>query len=179
MPAGKALQLSNLPEDPPCLESLTLQTVKEGDFRKGLRPGVDYTVLTKAAIAKSAVIGLYRAKTLTKNEEKSIKKKSPPTFKGSRMQWRQVLDAYAADIVQPAPGTKAYKSCKDIYLDVLQVLTCIFCVAFVHISLVLTCYPQLRHVQQLNSTHCQHLACDPAEMSAACPAHAVSAKCRC
>ena len=125
MPAGKALQLSNLPEDPPCLESLTLQTVKEGDFRKGLRPGVDYTVLTTTAIAKSAVIGLYRAKTVTKKEEKLIQKKAPPNFKGSRMQWRQVLEAYAADIVQPAAGTKGYKSCKDIFLDVLQVPICI------------------------------------------------------
>ena len=121
MPKGKVLALTDLPEDPDCLECLKVKTVRKGDFRKGLRAGIDYTVFTSAKISKGTVLGLYRAKTVNQKEEKAMKKHPPPNFKGTKRQWRQIMDAYTADIVPPAINTKAWKAHSSIYGDILQV----------------------------------------------------------
>lgn len=117
----KALLLSNLPKDPPCLSSLRVEPVREGDFRKGLRPGIDVTVRTDAAIAKGTVLGLYRNITVTKAEEKVIRNNPPADFTGTKNEWRQRLDAYTADVEQPAKGTKSARQFDDIFTNVLQV----------------------------------------------------------
>lgn len=117
----RAPGLSNLPEDPPCIEALQLELVKQGDFRKGLKPGIDYTVHTKSDISEGTILGLYRARIVTKAEEKAIKHEAPDDFEGNTIQWRQILDAYTADIEQPTRGTKQWKQHEDIYSKVLQV----------------------------------------------------------
>ena len=118
--------LSNLPEDPPCLEGLTLQTVQTGDFRPGLVPGKDVTVHTTSAIAKGTVLGLYRNITVTKAEERVIRNNPPAEFPGSKNEWRQKLDAYIADVEQPARKSQSWRRFAYIYQKVLKVgLTCI------------------------------------------------------
>ncbi|KAA6420173.1 MAG: hypothetical protein FRX49_09836, partial [Trebouxia sp. A1-2] len=119
--------LSNLPEDPPCLDGLSLQFVQTGDFRPGLIPGKDVTVHTTSAIAKGTVLGLYRNMTVTKAEERVIRNNPPAEFLGSKNEWRQKLDAYIADVEQPARKSQSWKRFSDIYQTVLkdQPLVCL------------------------------------------------------
>ncbi|DBA94449.1 TPA: hypothetical protein ACH3X1_002044 [Trebouxia sp. C0004] len=121
------MTLSNLPEDPPCLEGLSLQFVQTGDFRPGLVPGKDVTVHTTSAIGKGTVLGLYRNMTVTKAEERVIRNNPPAEFLGSKNEWRQKLDAYIADVEQPARKSQSWKKFSDIYHTVLkdQTLGCL------------------------------------------------------
>lgn len=114
--------LSNLPEDPDCSDLLEVKPVQEGDFREGLRPGIDVTVHAKAGIPAGAVLGLYRNITVTKSEEKTIQDNPPETFEGSTNEWCQKLDAYAADIEQPRFSFKqSRRFLGDIFEESLKV----------------------------------------------------------
>ena len=118
------LSLQNLPADPPCLESLTLELVRPGDFRQGLRPNEDYTVITREHISKGTVVGLYRSMAVTKADDHKIKQDPPREFHKSKTSWGQCTDAYATDVCQPCKGSKAAKQHGNIFTDVLQV-TCL------------------------------------------------------
>ena len=108
------------------MEGLSLQFVQTGDFRPGLVPGKDVTVHTTSAIAKGTVLGLYRNMTVTKAEERVIRNNPPAEFLGSKNEWRQKLDAYIADVEQPARKSQSWKKFSDIYQTVLKVgLICI------------------------------------------------------
>jgi len=122
-PKDKGKLLCNLPEDPPCLPSLRCKHVRQGDFRKGLRPGVDWTVHTSAKIKRGTVLGLYRNFTVTKVEEKIIKNNPPVEFTGSNNEWRRNVDAYIADIEQPPKQSKTarHQVMGDIFQNVMNV----------------------------------------------------------
>lgn len=114
--------LKNLPEDPECSELLEVRPVQKGDFRQGLRPGVDVTVHAKAEIRAGSVLGLYRNITVTKGEEGVIQDYPPEQFAGTVCEWCQKLDAYTADIEQPKPTFKKSKRLfKWIFEDSLKV----------------------------------------------------------
>lgn len=114
--------LTNLPEDPDCSDSLEVKSVQEGDFREGLRPGIDVTVHAKACIPAGAVLGLYRNITVTKPEERIIQDNPPETFEGTINEWCQKLDAYTADIEQPkASYSKSRKAFSEVYEESLKV----------------------------------------------------------
>ena len=96
--------------------------MQEGDFREGLRPGIDVTVHAKASISAGAVLGLYRNITVTKSEERSIQDHPPEMFEGTINEWGQKLDAYTADIEQPKPSYKqSRRYFGDIYEESLKV----------------------------------------------------------
>ena len=116
--------LTNLPEDPDCSELLEVRPVQEGDFRKGLRPGVDVTVHAKDKIPQGTVLGLYRNITVTKAEENIIHDNPPERFEGTANEWRQKLDAYTTDIVQPGEGTRSRRLFKTYFEDSLKVWRC-------------------------------------------------------
>ena len=115
--AGDAWLVTNLPEDPDCSDLLEVRPIEEGDFREGLRPGVDVTVRAKESIGKGTVLGLYRNITVTKAEERVIHDNPPKDFEGSRNEWRQKLDAYTADIEQPH---KACKKSRTKFADIFE-----------------------------------------------------------
>ena len=118
------LSFRNLPADPPCIESLTLELVCPGDFRQGLRPNKDYTVTTTEHIPRCTVTGLYRSMMVTKACDHKIKQDPVLQFKGSKAAWGQCVDAYATDVSQPCKGSRAAKQLGNIFTDVLQV-TCL------------------------------------------------------
>lgn len=97
--------------------------VKQGDYRKGLVPNKDLAVYTKSALKQGTVLGLYRNITVTEAEEAVSQNPPPSDFIGSWLEWRRMLEAYTADILQPS---KVYKDQEDIWINVLQVLP--FCV---------------------------------------------------
>lgn len=114
--------LTNLPEDPDCSDLLEVKPVRKGDFRNGLRPGIDVTVYAKAPIPAGAVLGLYRNITVTKPEERIIQDNPPETFEGTKNEWCQKLDAYTADIEQPkSTFLKSRKKIGHIYEESLKV----------------------------------------------------------
>ena len=114
--------LTNLPEDPDCSDLLEVKPVQKGDFRKGLRPGIDVTVHAKACIPAGAVLGLYRNITVTKPEERIIQDNPPDTFEGTTNEWCQKLDAYTADIEQPKPTySRSKKNFCKIFEESLKV----------------------------------------------------------
>ena len=114
--------LPNLPEDPDCSDLLEVRPVQEGDFREGLRPGIDVTVHAKAGIPAGAVLGLYRNITVTKSEERIAQDNPPDLFEGTVTEWCQKLDAYTADIEQPNPSFKqSRRYFGDIYEEALKV----------------------------------------------------------
>ena len=123
--AGEAWLVTHLPEDPDCSGLLEVRPVEEGDFREGLRPGVDVTVRAKESIGRGTVLGLYRNVTVTKAEERIIHDNPPKEFEGTRNEWRQKLDAYTADIEQPHKG---YKKSRAMFLDIFEgSLKVLFC----------------------------------------------------
>ena len=61
-----------------------MELVSEGDFRKGLKPGVDHTVITSKPISTGTVLGMYRCRMVTKTEETTIKSNPPANFEGSK-----------------------------------------------------------------------------------------------
>ena len=146
---GNKKLLCNLPEDPPCLECLKVELIQEGDFRAGLKAGKDVTVHTASAIAQGTVLGLYRNLTVTKDEEEDIRDNPPAEFVGSKNQWRQMLDAYIADVEQPAKGSKAWRTFNDIFHNVLSV-------SDLHTPFSLCCSVRLKVVcfQKLRAIHC-------------------------
>ena len=113
------LSFQNLPADPPCLEALTPELVRPGDFRQGLRPNTDYTVKTREHISRGTVIGLYRSMMVTKAYDHRIKCNPVREFHGSKTSWGQCTDAYATGICQPCKGSKAAKQHDNIFTDVL------------------------------------------------------------
>ena len=117
-----SLLLSNLPEDPDCSDLLEIRPVQDGDFREGLRPGIDVTVHAKAGIPAGAVLGLYRNFTVTKSEERIVQDNPPEMFEGTTNEWCQKLDAYTADIEQPYPSYRQSKrNFGHIYEEALEV----------------------------------------------------------
>lgn len=58
---GGKLQVSNLPADPPPDPRLQVTDIEPGDYRKGLKPGVDLAVRTTATLESGTVLGLYRS----------------------------------------------------------------------------------------------------------------------
>lgn len=113
-----AVSVDHLPEDPPPDPALKMSRIEEGDYRKGLVPGTDLAVSTRSALKKGTVLGLYRNITVTPEEEHKSQKPIPDDYQGNWLEWRRVLEAYIADVLQPP---KVYKDTEDIYTDVLQV----------------------------------------------------------
>ena len=109
----------HLPEDPPPHPKLTTPAVKEGDYRRDLLPGKDLAVCTSVPLSAGTVLGLYRSIVVTKAEETKAKAHTPAGFQGNGWEWRCMLDAYTADILQPSH--KLYKETVDVYTDALQV----------------------------------------------------------